>query len=204
MPQAAGFLLDEDRALKEKLSGFYVTNYADGRNIPIPVYYRFPDAEERTRTFPHIAIDLVDVIFDETRAHRAVGYIQPIDTETATPLTGFNLVADDMPLPWSLQYQLAAYSRQPTHDRQLAQMLYMMFPQQFGSLNMANYDSTIRRADLVSVTRRDTVDSSNKRLYRNIFTVAISSEFYISEVTAIQQALTAVTNVEFVGNSPLV
>ena len=190
------WLIDEDRALKEKLSGYSVSNYSDGRPIKVPVYFRFPDSEERTRTFPHIAIDLVDIVFAADRAHRADGYIQSIDMEQATPLTGYTLVANDMPLPWSLEYQLAAYSRQPWHDRELSAYLYMMFPEQFGQLDMTNYDNTVRRADLQSVIRRDTVDSSNKRLYRNIFSIAVSSEFYLDQVQQIKNVIS--TNLELI------
>lgn len=194
-----GFLLDEDRALKEKLSGFSVVNYSDGKKINIPVFFRFPDPEERTRTFPHIQIDLVDVVFDRTRAHRAAYYIQAGDTETATPLTGFTLVADDMPLPWSLIYQITTFARQPWQDRQLQGLMFMQFPEQFGFLNMANYDNTARRADLQSSVRRDTVDSTNKRLYKNIFTVAISSEFYLAQLQQIQQIASIDVDVEVIG-----
>lgn len=182
------FILDEDSALKEKLTGFSLSNYADGKMLKIPVFFRFPDPEEVTRTFPHIAIDLVEINFDPTRAHRAMEFVLKYDLEQATPMTGFSLVADDYPLPWSLVYQLATYARQPVHDRYMQMMMYRMFPEQYGSLNMAKYDGTIRRADLISSVRRDTVDNKNKRLYRNIFTIAISAEFFVNQVLAIQQA----------------
>ena len=182
------WVLDEDEALKSKLSGFTVTNYVDDRKMPIAVYFRFPDPEERTRTFPHIVIDLVEINYDRTRSHHAEQYVLDYPLDQATPPTGFSLVADDYPMPWSLVYQLTAYSRQPVHDRQILMMMYQLFPQMYGSLDMTDYDGTIRRADLESVTRRDTIDSENKRIYRNIFTVAISSEFFLNQVLAIQQA----------------
>lgn len=190
------WLFDEDLALKQKLSGKYVVNYVDGRHIDIATYYRFPDPEERTRTFPHIAIDMISIEFDPTRAHRADGYIQPYDLETATPPSGFNLVADDMPLPWSLIYQLACYSRDPWHDRQLAQLMYMSFPEEFGSLDMSNFDGTVRRADFISAVRRDRIDNTNKRLFCNIITIAVSSEFYLNEIQTIQQV--GSVNVDYV------
>lgn len=194
------WLLDEDYALKQKLSGFTVSNYADGKLLPIQVYYRFPDPEERERTFPHIAIDLTEIVFDAERAHRADGYLLTWDTETATPMINGALVGDDYPLPWSLIYQLAYYSRNPTHDRQMRMMAYQMFPEQYGSLNMQYFDGTIRRADLVSSVQRDTVDANNKRLYRNILTVAISSEFFLNQITAIQRATSIdITVVPYVG-----
>jgi len=169
-----------------------VVNYADGRQIPVAVFYRFPDAEERTRTFPHLSIDLTEIRYAGDRTHHAGYFIVPYDLENATPMTGYELVADDYPMPWSLIYQITAYSRQPTHDRQMMMFMYRLFPQQYGNLNMTNFDGTIRRADLESVVRRDTIDTERKRLYRNIFTVAISSEFFLNEVVAIQQATSVI------------
>jgi hypothetical protein len=180
------WILDEDYALKQKLSGHTLINYANGQLLPIATYFRFPDPEIRTRTFPHVAIDLTEVVFDAERAHRSGGFTLPFDTETATPQVGGSLVADDYPLPWSLIYQLACYSRQPEHDRQMMLWMYQAFPEQYGVLNMTAFDGTLRRADLVSSVRRDTVDANNKRLYRNIVTVAISSEFFLNQLTAIQ------------------
>ena len=180
--------LAEDEALKAKLSGFSVTNPANGSQIPVPVFFRMPDTEEVTRTFPHIAIDLVEIVFDPTRAHRAVQFPLPYTPVGITPPEGTALVADDYPLPWSLHYQIATYARQPRHDRQLQMLMFRMFPEQYGSLNMGEIDGTIRRADLLNAFRRDTVDASKKRLYRYIYTVAVSSEFFANEVQAIQLA----------------
>lgn len=183
------FLIDEDDALKQKLSGLSVPNYSDGRNIQVPVYFRFPDPEVQDRKFPHIAIDLVEIAFDPTRAHRSgvhfPGGMNLINQ--ATPVYGFIPVADDYPLPWKLVYQLAAYSRQPRHDRALTSWLIGLFPEQFGILDMTVQDGTVRRADLISIVRRDTIDATNKRLYRNIFTVAVSSERYVHEIQLAQE-----------------
>jgi hypothetical protein len=195
--------IDEDYALKEKLSGFTLINYADGSIKKIPVYFRFPDPEERERAFPHIAIDLVEINFDPARAHRSAGFNLPYDLEQATPLFDFGLVADDYPLPWSLVYQISAYSRQPWQDRQLSLMLYQMFPEQYGSLDMSAFDGTVRRADLVSVVRRDTVDNNQKRVYRQIFTVAVSSEFFLNQIVTVQLARSIdITVIPYVGEVP--
>ena len=187
-PSHPGWVLDEDKALKTKLSGFSVPNYADGRDIPVAVYFRFPDPEERTRTFPHIAIDLTSITAAPERTHRAMAYTLDYNLENNIAPPGSKLVGDDYPLPWNLIYQLGVYSRQPTHDRHLLLMMYQLFPQQYGNLNMSDIDGTIRRADLVSVVRRDTVDAERKRLYRNIFTISVSSEFFVNQVLAVQEA----------------
>lgn len=208
---ASGFSLDEDNALKSKLCGspnglynpsYTVTNYVDGQQIPILVYFRSPDTEIRTRTFPHFAIDLIDIEPDHERMHRAAGFVVPYPTETATPATGTYDVASDFPFPWMLIYQISALSRDPTHDRQLGQLLYMMFPYQFGNLDMSGFDGTFRRADLRSTERRDLpADENNLRIYRQIFTIAISSEFYLNVVQQIQQVLTV--NPTYSVESPL-
>jgi hypothetical protein len=202
------WLRDEDNALKTKLSGFAVSNYGQGGPGGVPkeniaVYFRFPDPEERTRTFPHIAIDLIDVEYDQTRAHRAGGYIVQYPLEMATPPVGTNLVSDDMPWPSTLVYQLAAYSRQPWHDRQLSLMLYQFFPEQFGFLDMTTWDGTVRRADLRGVARRDIIDANRKRTFRNVFTIGVSSELYLYQIQDIMQVLSVSADVEVSINSPL-
>lgn len=192
--------VDEDYALKEKLQSFKIPNYADGKDKTPPVFFGYPDAEERTRTFPHIQVNLIDVNYDPTRAHRSALHHLDYTLETATPLiSGYTLEADDFPTPWNLIYQITAYSRQPWHDRYFAMMLYHMFPQQYGSLDMSNFDGTVRRADLVDVVQRDmieTVQGGRKRTYRKIFTISVSSEFFLSEVIQIKNVIS--TNIEFV------
>lgn len=188
------WLLDEDDALRLKLLGpggtsspYTVTNYADGRQLPINVYFQFPDAEEITRVFPYLAISLIAINFAAERAHRAQGYILNRPLEQATPQTGYVLGSDDMPLPWDLVYQIGTYSRQPRHDRQLQAMMFQAFPQDFGFLDMTNFDGTFRRADMISAVRRDERDATKQRLYHNIYTVSISSEFPLYKVQQIQE-----------------
>ena len=189
----SGFLIDEDEALKQKLSGFSVTNYSNRKQFPVAVYFRFPDVEERERAFPHIALDLIGVEFDAQRAQRALGFLvvdDPDEMDEATPQATPQVVYvtdNDAPLPWTLLYQLATYTRAPVQDRQLQGLMYQLFPEQFGFLDMGNIDGSVRRADLLSVVRRDTVDSASKRLYRNIFTIGVSSEFYVYQVQTVAQ-----------------
>lgn len=203
------WVLDEDNALKRKIQNFgsnpfLIPNYSDGRLKSIAVYFRIPDPEERTRTFPHIAIDLIAIEPDPTRAHRANGFIVPNDTETATPQTGFTLVADDMPLPYTLVYQLVTYARTPTDDRWMQILMTALFPDQFGFLDMSEFDQSARRADFISSVRRDTVDENTKRLYRVIHTVNISSQLYLYQINQIQQLTSTALTLENLGNEPLV
>jgi hypothetical protein len=66
-------------------------------------------------------------------------------------------------------------------------MLYQLFPEGYGFLDMSNFDGTIRRADFVSAVRRDIVDgASTKRRYRNIITISVSSEFLLGPIVELQ------------------
>ena len=191
------FLIDEDYALKEKLQGFTIPNYASGpggseKSFVPPVYFGFPDPEERTRTYPHIQVNLIDIEYAAERAHRSALFRLSYDEEQATPASGYVLEAEDFPTPWNLIYQITAYSRQPWQDRMFAMMLFQMVPQQYGSLDMTNFDGTVRRADLVDVVQRDMLEPNQagkpKRVYRKMFTVSISSEFFLAEVIQVAQA----------------
>lgn len=195
------FLIDEDSALWTKLQGFSVQNYADGQQIPVQVYYRFPDDELITRKFPHFAIDLIDVHPDTEREARAFMPIYPYNTESATPASGITMVGTDLPLPWMLEYQVAAFSRTPWHDRQLGGLLYGLFPRTFGFLDMTTWDGTIRRADLWGTTRRDRLDTANKRMYCQIFTIGVSSEFTVEQLTFVQEVSAVNITQQFTGQT---
>jgi len=181
------WVLDEDDALKDKLGGFYVINPADGAQKPVQTFFANPDAEEISRAFPRFVIELISIEFARERAHRSASVVIPFDLEQATPPSGFSMTSGDFPLPWNLIYQVSAYSRNPRHDRQLSLIMFQLFPEQFGDLNMQNYDGTTRRADLVSHTHRDIVDNDQKRTYRQIFEISVSSEFYLNQIQYIQQ-----------------
>jgi hypothetical protein len=202
MPPNLGFLYDEDDALKEKLSNFVVYNQGTEGTLPIPVWFRFPDPENQQRSYPHFAVDQISVAQDPERAHRAMAGYQPnVYADSATPNFSGTLIAHDMPLPWIIEYQIAAYSLDPRHDRQMTALLYQLFPGQFGFLDMTNIDGTVRRADFVSAERRDSVLGANRRrLYRNIFTVDVSAEAFVNEVLSVPNIQQVLIDFEFYVN----
>jgi hypothetical protein len=189
---ATTWLLDEDEALRDKLSGFTAPNYGQPPGpdtAKVAVYFRSPDPEIRKRTFPHIAIDLVNIAFDPTRAHHAVGFHIPwiFPLPPAPYPTDSGMTADDYPYPWTLTYQLSTFTRIPHQDRYLQMMMFRLFPQQYGHLVVPN-DGTIRRADLLGVIRRDIpADQDRKRIYRSIYTIGVSSEFFLNEIMTVGQ-----------------
>ena len=178
------WLLDEDEALKAKVSGLTVTDYGTGVVRQVPVFFRFPDTEIRQqRKYPHLAIDLIRIDAAPDRTHRAVEFFPPQYVAEGVPASAY-----DYPLPWSLIYQIGAFSRDPVHDRQLTGSLYQLFPNQFGFLDMQAIDGTIRRADLTEVARQDSIDSTQNRLFTTAFTVAVSSEFLLGTISEVAVA----------------
>jgi len=158
-----------------------------------------PDTEIFTRTFPNISITLLGIEPDPERTFRAMSPIQPYDTEEATPPVGTELVAFDYPLPWIMIYQIATFARDFYHDRQLGAIMYQLFPNQYGFLDMTGFDGTVRRADLISSTRRDMYDVNNKRVFNQIFTIGVSSEFYLGQLQAIQKIASFNVSLNFTG-----
>jgi hypothetical protein len=168
------FLISEDEALRKKLQGMVVSDQkatADGTPRSVGVFFGQPDQEIRSQAYPYITIDMVDVQRDTQREMRGLvqpEYLKPDDlTEEQDYLV-------DMPIPVYIDYQITTYSRHPYHDRAiLAQLLTTKLPERFGYLE--TNDGTIRRLDVMSVTKRDVTEQA-KRLYVNAISVRVSSE----------------------------
>lgn len=165
------FLLSEDNALRNMLLGMTVTDQkAASQSKPrsVGVWFGQPDLEIRDQSYPYLTIDMIDI--NEDRARRMEGRAKPeyLDPE---------FVGDDWdiayPIPVNIDYQVTTYARQPQHDRLiLAQLLGGKLPFRFGTLNV---DNTVRRLDVLDVSKRDTVEQG-KRLFMNSITIRVSSE----------------------------
>ena len=166
--------LTEDKALRELLTGMTVQDQrsdAEGVARPVGVWFGMPDQEIRNQNYPYMTIDLIDILEDRTRAMR--GVISP-DYLTPTTLANNKGWEVDYPIPVNLDYQITTYARQPRHDRELlTQLLYAKLPFRFGTLLTA--DDTIRRLDVLDVSKRDTVEQG-KRLFMNAITIRVSTE----------------------------
>lgn len=168
------FLLSEDKALREKLSGMVVHDQkATGDNEPrqVGVWFGQPDPEIRAQSYPYITINMIDVQRDMTREMRGVTsaeYLRP------AALGENDVFSMDRPVPVNLDYQITTYARHPRHDRELiSQLMSSVLPVRFGILEVD--DNTVRRLDVLEMTKRDVTEQA-KRLFVNAITVRISSE----------------------------
>lgn len=182
------FLISEDEALRDRLKGMTVSD-EQNPSRPVGVWFGQPDPEIRQQSFPFVTIDLINVAENRQRVMSAQ-QVSPWYFEPAA-LTLAGQTYDDwsmnMPIPVDLDYQVTTFSRQPRHDRQImAQLLGKRLPLRFGSLvvrekqtgvvgGVEQWDSTVRRLDLVDIAKRDSVESG-KRMFMNALTVRVSSE----------------------------
>lgn len=184
------FMIGEDEALHDMLKGMTVSDDKSATR-PVGVWFGQPDPEIRQQAFPYVTINMIGVVEDRARTMNAVG-VQPWYYEPES-LTVDGVTYDDwsmyMPIPVDITYQITTFARQPRHDRQiLAQVMANRLPLRFGSLSVKErltgvdegtgdemWDATIRRLDLIDISKRDTVESG-KRLFMNVFRVKVSSE----------------------------
>lgn len=184
------FLLSEDAALRQLLKGIVVTDQKaaqDDTTREVGVWFGVPDQEIRSQAYPYITIDMIDIVRDTQREHRGLvsaDYLKPLNWDEDLEFQ------TELPIPVNIDYQVTTYSRHPRHDREImAQLLHTKLPIRFGVLETD--DNTVRRLDVLDVTKRDSVEGG-KRLFMNAITVRVSSE--ISQ-PLYNRALYAVTSV---------
>jgi len=170
------FILSEDLALKTLLTGIVV---ADDKNATrsVGVWFSNPDLESRAQSYPYITIELLD--FDPATYRQHSGVFQDNDLQGTIAPSGNTVYSYEIPVAWDLMYQITTYSRHPRHDRAIiAHLLNKVFISKRGYLSVPNdlaTETSYRHLILEEFTKRDTIED-NRRLYRNVFTVTVSSE----------------------------
>lgn len=166
------FILNEDKALKNSLTGVTVSDSGNPAR-PVGVWFGQPDLEIRAQSYPYMTIDFLGYNEDFTRAHR--GEIQmPYFPEGADTSEQY---MTEFPIPVYLDYQITTWARQPRHDRQImaAMTTGQRIPLRYGYLVVPE-DNTVRRLDFLGFAKKDTTDENGKRLFSNAYTVRISAE----------------------------
>lgn len=177
------FILNEDKALKQILTGITVADSGNATR-PVGVFYGQPDKEIRAQAYPYITIDLISVTEDTSRAHRGYIYDMPYTPEGADPDVSNGV---DYPIPVDLTYQITTWARQPRHDRQIMASMYTLgrLPLRFGSLPIEE-DGTVRRLDMLGFSKNDRTEN-DKRLFSNVYTIRVSAEIFQSELVQLYQ-----------------
>ena len=179
-----GFILNEDYAVKLRLTGITVSDDASNAR-PVNVWYGQPDRELREQNFPFMTIDLVDIQEGKDRAHRGIVAVDP--DALADPTNTNPVQFTDFPIPVNLVYQIQSWSRHPRHDRQILRAMFNeVLPFKYGLLYVPG-DGTQRSMWLTGYQKADRTDSNKKRLYRSLFTVVVVSELPMEKYTAVKK-----------------
>jgi len=170
------FIISEDEGLKAALRGIIVADEKNA-NREVGVWYANPDVESTTQSYPYLTIELIDTAWASDR--QTSGFLVDTDAQgTIAPEDGV-VYTYEVPVTWDLTYQVTSYARHPRHDRAImAHILNKVFPGKRGYLAIQNdlgTETGYRHAFLEEFTKRDTIED-NRRLYRNVFTVTVTSE----------------------------
>jgi hypothetical protein len=214
------WLVNEAKALKEKVSGLKVTDGVS-TNRDVKVWFRDPENEVRDMTYPSLVLEYGNISKASDREHRGgttLGYIpeefQPGPVASIDPLTGVDVTFDpggtegedfdpsyspfkvrDYPIPYNLDFTVTLYSRFQTELIPLVAQLARTdrLPERFGYLEVPE-DGTIRTLDLVGgpelVSARD---SEGRRLFQAIYSVRVVSELNLYDVEQITSRINSVS-----------
>lgn len=186
------FILSEDLALKTLLTGITVTDEKNSSRS-VGVWFANPDVESRTQSYPYLTIELLD--FDPATYRQHSGIFEDNDFQGTIAPSGATTYKYEIPIAWDLVYQITSYSRHPRHDRAIiSYLLNKVFVSKRGYLAVPNdlgTETSYRHLMLEEFVKRDTIED-NRRLYRNVFTVTVSSEGTAASYTTTGTAVSTV------------
>ena len=170
------FIINEEEALKARLKGLIVSDEKNDER-EVGVWFTKPDLESKKQSYPYLTIELLDM--NQANYRQTYGELWDNDSHGTVEPVDKNSYVYTIPVAWDLVYQITSYSRHPRHDRAIiAHILNNVFPGKRGYLAVPNDLGTeygYRHMILEEFTKRDTVEDG-RRLYRNVFTVTVSSE----------------------------
>ena len=189
-----GFLTAEDEALKASLRNIFVSDEKNQAR-EVGVWFANPDVESRQQSYPYLTIELLDIEWAANRQHS--GILVDNDSQGSVAPLANRVHTYEMPVPWNLTYQITSYARHPRHDRRIiAHLLSNDFPAQRGFLSVQNdleTESSFRHLILQGFTKRDTIEDG-RRLFRNVFTITVTSETVAGDGVGIPEAVNILIN----------
>jgi len=182
-----GFLLDEDRAVRDLMKGITVTDNEDRQRV-VEAWFGHPDQELREQKYPYITVDLMEIVEGIDRVHR--GELRFDNDPPAwwgyPALSPNHYWVTEMPTPVDLYYQIGTWARHPRHDREILRRLIMGGRTTLRAGMLRTSDGFYRRVDYMGHIKRDR-EENGKRLFNNIFRLRVSSEVPWGIVEQIRQ-----------------
>jgi hypothetical protein len=181
-PAFRGLNFEEDESLLLHLSGLTVPR-ANGRNFQkVLTFFRDPQREEQTTTYPYIMIDKLPTQLRRYEEHR--GYI-PWCYEA---YTGNALVSPGMtefPIPVYFCYQITTAALNIQHDVIVNDILMTTkLPFRFGQMTCPS--GTVRRIDVNSgPVSSNTINPQEQRVFRKVWSINVAAEILTVDPSSI-------------------
>ncbi|MEW1922264.1 Ig domain-containing protein [Streptomyces sp. NPDC088360] len=188
------FLLNEDKALKQKLMGLVAHDATSGMGRKVVVRYRNPEYELADATYPLVLISHTRISRDEERESRGLvslhyapeGFEPWADMSDPTQ----SPYLTQMPVPLNIDYQVDVYARKELHLIELtgSMMQFDLLPPRFGYLPVSE-DGTVRRLDLLGgPDYSESKDEQGKRLFCASWAIRVSSEAFVHDILTLTPA----------------
>jgi len=216
----SGFLLAEDEALKEHLKGMTVSDDRSA-NRSVKVFFRYPE-NETEKEYPFITVEMVAMNYARNRQHSEhylyytttlaastpydpnyIGYFpSELDQNGVDALfesEGAEILRTDSFVQVDLMYQIATYTRNALHDRQLTSQMLRNKLKLRSNYLIVPADGTVRRLDLLSWSQSDLLDAESgyrKKAFRKVYTVQINAEIPVTDFMAIKRVTSVIGNIK--------
>lgn len=182
-----GFMLAEDEALKNYLTGITVPGRDPATaEEKVGVWFRWPTGERQLK-YPFITIDSINAepvyeLFTSDHLEDTIGLYRPdVSSTLPPPPEGWNKQGYQVLnfLPFRLIYQVNVYSRHNLHDRYLRSIFATdVFPHRPFWIGV-DTDMTWRRTEQIgyaSTDQSETSESGTKRIFRKVYTISMLAE----------------------------
>jgi hypothetical protein len=196
-----GFILAEEAALKEHVSGITVPpvpKTPTAKPVKVDVWFRFPEGERQIK-YPFIIIDLLNVepAFDLFHSDHYLSNEDHYDPTRTLYRPSFSPGLPPPPfgntewqlknyLPFRMMFQVTTFARSNLHDRFLTSIFMTdLFPVRPFHIR-CSADDTWRRTetlDMVPNNTIETTESGTKRIFRKAWTISMQAEIPQSRLT---------------------
>lgn len=183
------FLMNEDAALKQKLTGLLVHDGNSGMpGRPMAVRFRSPEYEMADASYPLALIEHTRIVRDPEREMRGdikIGYApegNPTWSDYLDPAA--SPYYSQSPIPLSIDYEVNVYCRKNVHLIELtgALMAFSRLTERFGYLEIPQ-DETVRRLDLLGGPEfSESQDELGKRLFVASYVLRVSAEVFWDDI----------------------
>lgn len=197
------YLLNEDAAVKEKVTGLLVTDInAPSTGRVVPARYRLPEDEFSEQTFPMIAVTRLSLQHATDREHRGlVGLLYTPESYGA-----WNPLVEDIsttpyvveyPVPVDIVYQITVRARKSAHITSLVAQLAELdrLPYRFGYIEIPQ-DGTVRSLFLDGGPELSSIGEGDKRLFQADYNIRIPTELTPSVIESATRVSQVVTELE--------